>query len=48
MTTPHNTTSQPNGANTTHFDAVVVGAGFSGMYMLHTRNFRYDNHACGS
>jgi hypothetical protein len=48
MKTSYNATSQPNGANTTHFDAVVVGVGFGGMYMLHTRDFRYGNHACGS
>lgn len=35
MTTPHNTTPQANGTSATHFDAVVVGAGFGGMYMLH-------------
>jgi hypothetical protein len=48
MTIPHDTTSQPNGANATHFDAVVVGVDCGGMYMLHTRDFRYGNHAYGS
>jgi cyclohexanone monooxygenase len=28
-------TSQPRAAETGHFDAIVVGAGFAGMYMLH-------------
>src|SRR4051812_26462976 len=35
MTEPHNSTLSPAINNETHFDAVIVGTGFAGMYMLH-------------
>ncbi|MGX1049041.1 NAD(P)-binding protein [Bradyrhizobium diazoefficiens] len=34
--------SSPGASAKTHFDAVIIGAGFSGMYMLHSLRDKLD------
>ena len=34
--------SSPRASAKTHFDAIIIGAGFSGMYMLHSLRDKLD------